>query len=48
MLRRLSGLLNSPAAKEMARRRIGKVDAEPEQASERLAFLRPMEDLGVR
>lgn len=46
MLRQLSGLLNSPAAKEMARWHIGKVDAEPKQASERLAFLRKLDDIG--
>ncbi|MFI6006449.1 esterase/lipase family protein [Streptomyces sp. NPDC051366] len=46
VLRQLSGLLNSPAAKEMARWHIGKVDAEPEQAPERLAFLRKLDELG--
>ncbi|MFD8950476.1 esterase/lipase family protein [Streptomyces xanthophaeus] len=46
VLRQLSGLLNSTAAKEMARWHIGKVDAEPEQAPERLTFLRKLDELG--
>lgn len=45
-LRQLSGLLNSQAAKEMARWHIGKADATPEQAPERVAFLQELEKVG--
>lgn len=46
VLRQFSGLLNSPAAKEMARWHIGKVDQTPEQASERVAFLKALDEVG--
>ncbi|MEV6012903.1 hypothetical protein AB0M29_39815 [Streptomyces sp. NPDC051976] len=46
VLRQFSGLLNSPAAKQMARWHIEKVDDAPEQASERTAFLRALDEVG--
>lgn len=46
VLRQFSGLLNSPAAKQMARWHIEKADATPEQASERVEFLRALDELG--
>ncbi|MCX4985850.1 hypothetical protein [Streptomyces sp. NBC_00572] len=46
VLRQFSGLLNSPAAKQMARWHIEKADATPEQASERTAFLRALDEVG--
>ncbi len=46
VLRQFSGLLNSPAAKQMARWHIEKADATPEQASERVAFLRALDEVG--
>ncbi|WP_328923661.1 alpha/beta hydrolase [Streptomyces sp. NBC_00190] len=45
-LRQFSGLLNSPAAKQMARWHIGKVGDTPQQAPERVAFLRALDELG--
>ncbi|MEV7617149.1 hypothetical protein [Streptomyces sp. NPDC089799] len=45
-IRLFSGLLNSPAAKQMARWYIGKVDQTPAPAPERVAFLRELEELG--
>ncbi|MFD3762582.1 esterase/lipase family protein [Streptomyces sp. NPDC058622] len=46
VLRQFSALLNSPAAKQMARWHIEKADATPEQASERTAFLRALDEVG--
>ncbi|MFE6490119.1 esterase/lipase family protein [Streptomyces sp. NPDC057748] len=46
VLRQFSGLLNSPAAKQMARWHIEKAGDTPEQASERLAFLQALDELG--
>ncbi|MFF2996545.1 esterase/lipase family protein [Streptomyces sp. NPDC057950] len=46
VLRQFSGLLNSPAARQMARWHIEKADDTPEQASERMAFLRELDELG--
>ncbi|MGW1769446.1 esterase/lipase family protein [Streptomyces sp. NPDC002073] len=46
VLRQFSGLLNSTAAKQMARWHIGKADATPEQASERTAFLKALDQVG--
>ncbi|MER5891810.1 hypothetical protein [Streptomyces sp. NPDC001876] len=46
VLRQFSGLLNSPAAKQMARWHIEKADATPEQTSERVAFLEALEEVG--
>ncbi|MFF3129267.1 esterase/lipase family protein [Streptomyces sp. NPDC057908] len=46
VLRQFSGLLNSPAAKQMARWHIEKVSDAPEQASERTAFLRALDKVG--
>ncbi|MER5793785.1 hypothetical protein [Streptomyces sp. NPDC001980] len=46
VLRQFSGLLNSPAAKQMARWHIEKVGDTPEQAPERVAFLRALEEVG--
>lgn len=45
-LRRFSELLNSTAAKEMARWHIAKADATPQQAPERTAFLKALNDVG--
>ncbi|MEV8427075.1 esterase/lipase family protein [Streptomyces niveus] len=46
VLRQFSGLLNSPAAKQMARWHIGKADATPKQAPERTVFLKALEEVG--
>lgn len=46
-LRKFSALLNSPAAREMARWHITKVGDAPEQAPERKAFLRALEAVGA-
>jgi hypothetical protein len=46
VLRQLSALLNSPAAKQMARWHIQKADGSPGQAPERAAFLQALEDAG--
>ncbi|MFD9722482.1 esterase/lipase family protein [Streptomyces sp. NPDC059072] len=46
VLRQFSGLLNSPAAKQMARWHIGKVGETPKPASERVAFLKALDELG--
>ncbi|MFJ5548365.1 esterase/lipase family protein [Streptomyces sp. NPDC093225] len=46
VLRQFSALLNSPAAKEMARWHIEKVGDAPGQASERVAFLRALDEVG--
>ncbi|MFE5144273.1 esterase/lipase family protein [Streptomyces fagopyri] len=46
VLRQFSGLLNSPAARQMARWHIEKAGDTPEQASERVAFLRELDELG--
>ncbi|MFE1289747.1 hypothetical protein [Streptomyces sp. NPDC058751] len=46
LLRQFSGLLNSPAAKQMARRHIEKVGSTPQQAPERTAFLRALDEVG--
>lgn len=46
LLHQFSGLLNSPAAKQMARWHIEKVGDTPEQASERVAFLRALDEVG--
>ncbi|MEU0627282.1 hypothetical protein [Streptomyces sp. NPDC005989] len=46
VLRQFSGLLNSPAAKQMARWHIEKVGDTPAQASERVAFLKALDELG--
>ncbi|MFD7089908.1 esterase/lipase family protein [Streptomyces sp. NPDC059896] len=46
VLRQFSGLLNSPAAKQMARWHIEKADATPEEASERTAFMRALDEVG--
>ncbi|WP_354637356.1 esterase/lipase family protein [Kitasatospora camelliae] len=45
-LRLFSGLLNSPAAKQMARWHIAKVDDTPAPAPERVTFLRELDELG--
>ncbi|MEU7075895.1 hypothetical protein AB0B30_37775 [Streptomyces narbonensis] len=45
-LRLFSGLVNSPAAKQMARWYIAKADDTPAPAPERAAFLRELEALG--
>ncbi|TDC74032.1 esterase/lipase family protein [Streptomyces hainanensis] len=45
-LRLFSGLLNSPAAKELARWYLAKVDDTPAPAPERVAFLRELDELG--
>ncbi|MBZ9599559.1 esterase/lipase family protein [Streptomyces yangpuensis] len=45
-IRLFSGLLNSPAAKQMARWHIAKADDTPAPAPERVAFLRELEELG--
>ncbi|MFE7549924.1 esterase/lipase family protein [Streptomyces gardneri] len=45
-LRLFSGLLNSPAAKQMARWYIAKADDTPAPAPERVALLRELEELG--
>ncbi|MFE7584536.1 lipase family alpha/beta hydrolase [Streptomyces gardneri] len=45
-LRLFSGLLNSPAAKQMARWYIAKADDTPAAAPERVAFLKELEELG--
>ncbi|MFE9636724.1 esterase/lipase family protein [Streptomyces sp. NPDC006463] len=46
VLRQLSGLLNSPAARQMARWHIEKADETPQQAPERVAFLQKLDELG--
>ncbi|MGW3669187.1 esterase/lipase family protein [Streptomyces sp. NPDC005141] len=46
VLRQFSGLLNSPAAKEMARWHIEKVGSTPQQAPERTAFIRALDEVG--
>ncbi|CUM40093.1 hypothetical protein BN2537_9151 [Streptomyces venezuelae] len=46
VLRQFSGLLNSPAAKQMARWHIDKASGTPEQAAERVAFLQALDELG--
>ncbi|KPM56743.1 hypothetical protein ACG83_02400 [Frankia sp. R43] len=46
ILRQLSGLLNSPAARQMARWHIAKVGDAPGQAPERVAFLKELDELG--
>ncbi|WP_217554978.1 triacylglycerol lipase [Streptomyces sp. GbtcB6] len=46
VLRQFSGLLNSTAAKQMARWHIEKVGDTPEQAPERVAFLRALDEVG--
>ncbi|MFD7873478.1 esterase/lipase family protein [Streptomyces sp. NPDC059766] len=46
LLRQLSGLLNSPAARQMSRWHIEKVGATPTQAPERVAFLKKLDELG--
>ncbi|MGW4381188.1 esterase/lipase family protein [Kitasatospora sp. NPDC004531] len=45
-LRQLSELLNSPAAKQMSRWHLDKVDGAPGQAPERVAFLKALDELG--
>ncbi|MFB7539044.1 esterase/lipase family protein [Streptomyces zaomyceticus] len=45
-IRLFSGLLNSPAAKQMARWYIAKADDTPAPASERVEFLRELDELG--
>ncbi|MFG2525926.1 esterase/lipase family protein [Streptomyces sp. NPDC048527] len=45
-LRQLSGLLNSPAARQMARWHIEKVGDEPGQAPERAEFVRKLAEVG--
>ncbi|MFE7379055.1 esterase/lipase family protein [Streptomyces zhihengii] len=45
-IRLFSGLLNSPAAKQMARWYIAKADDTPAAAPERVAFLRELDELG--
>ncbi|MGV9774916.1 esterase/lipase family protein [Streptosporangium sp. NPDC003464] len=45
-LRQLSGLLNSPAARQMARWHIEKVGDTPQSAPERVAFLQKLDELG--
>jgi hypothetical protein len=45
-LRQLSGLLNSPAAKQMARWHIEKTGATPGEAPERVAFLQALDEIG--
>ncbi|MFE5490375.1 hypothetical protein ACFQ7Z_10520 [Streptomyces virginiae] len=45
-IRLFSGLLNSPAATQLARWYIAKADDTPEPAPERVAFLRELEELG--
>lgn len=42
----LSGLLNSPAAKQMARWHIEKADDAPQRAPERVEFLQKLDELG--
>ncbi|MGW6604153.1 esterase/lipase family protein [Streptomyces sp. NPDC055036] len=46
VLRQFSALLNSPAAKEMERWHIGKAGETPGQASERVAFLKALDEVG--
>ncbi|MGW1143703.1 esterase/lipase family protein [Streptomyces sp. NPDC002454] len=46
VLRQFSALLNSPAAKQMARWHLQKVDDTAEAAPERVAFLQALEELG--
>ncbi|MFF4387406.1 esterase/lipase family protein [Streptomyces sp. NPDC001552] len=46
VLRQFSGLLNSPAAKQMARWHIGKATETPKQAPERVEFLKELDELG--
>ncbi|MER5416343.1 esterase/lipase family protein [Streptomyces virginiae] len=46
VLRQFSGLLNSPAAKQMARWHIAKATDTPEQAPERSEFLRKLDEFG--
>ncbi|MEU0835287.1 hypothetical protein [Streptomyces sp. NPDC005969] len=46
VLRQFSGLLNSPAAKQMARWHIAKVGDTPRQAPERTTFLRALDEVG--
>ncbi|MFD7631269.1 esterase/lipase family protein [Streptomyces sp. NPDC059851] len=46
VLRQFSGLLNSPAARQMARWHIEKVGDTPVQAPERVAFLRALDEVG--
>ncbi|MFJ9703839.1 esterase/lipase family protein [Streptomyces sp. NPDC101234] len=46
VLRQFSGLLNSPAAKQMARWHIEKVGDTPAQAPERTAFLKELDKVG--
>ncbi|MFD7908525.1 esterase/lipase family protein [Kitasatospora sp. NPDC059747] len=46
VLRQFSGLLNSTAAKQMARWHIAKADGTAEQAEERAAFLRALDAVG--
>ncbi|MFJ3202634.1 esterase/lipase family protein [Streptomyces sp. NPDC086989] len=46
VLRQFSGLLNSPAAKQMARWHIEKAVDTPEQAPERVEFLMKLDELG--
>ncbi|MFJ5774354.1 esterase/lipase family protein [Streptomyces sp. NPDC093094] len=46
VLRQFSGLLNSPAAKQMARWHIEKADDTPAQAPERVAFLKALDEVG--
>ncbi|MFE7106106.1 esterase/lipase family protein [Streptomyces sp. NPDC057575] len=46
VLQQFSGLLNSPAAKQMARWHVEKVGDTPDQASERVEFLRALDELG--
>lgn len=46
VLRQFSGLLNSPAAKQMARWHIEKVGDTPAQAPERTAFLKALDEVG--
>jgi hypothetical protein len=46
VLRQFSGLLDSPAARQMARWHIEKADDTPEQAPERVAFLKALDEVG--
>ncbi|MGW4795004.1 esterase/lipase family protein [Nonomuraea sp. NPDC004297] len=46
VLRQFSGLLNSPAAKQMARWHIEKIGDTPAQAPERAAFLQALNEVG--
>ncbi|MCG5212006.1 alpha/beta hydrolase [Streptosporangium soli] len=46
VLRQFSGLLNSPAAKQMARWHIEKVGDTPKEAPERVTFLQALDELG--